>query len=376
MIVDVNEHVTRGTCTDAGTRQMSGIAASVACAIRSRSAAQVPYARWMRGLVALLLVTGCRASVIEECDTAEPGAHVECIVPDWVDRSFSLDVPAQWNGRSELPLIVMFHGGGGNRESADRSTCPGGDVDSPQCLSALAGSRGYAVAFPDGTGSRPVRGIRTWNGGGGNELQCTSGPACKARINDLAYFDDLLVEIERAIPIDDRRIYVTGISNGGAMAHRLGCERSDVIAGLVGVAGANEFADDGGTCTVSVPVRQIHGTADPCWQYDGGTQACAQDDGERKTGVPATMEGWRVRNGCAGRFTDTVRPERDASEPTTATFRSWEQCTAATELVIVTGGGHTWPNGHQYLGADTVGVVSPEVDNADLLDFFDAHRRP
>jgi polyhydroxybutyrate depolymerase len=303
------------------------------------------------------------------------GDHVECVVPGWLDRAFSLDVPPQWNGSDPLPLIIVFHGGGGSRQGTDRATCPGGDRESPECFAAKAGALGYAVALPDGTGSRPLRNIRTWNGGGGNELQCTSGGACRARINDLRYFDDLLVEIDRAVPIDDRRIYVTGISNGGAMAHRLGCERADVIAALVGVAGANEFADDGGLCEVQVPVRQIHGTADPCWQYDGGNQACLQDDGRPKTSVPATMEGWRVRNGCAATFTDVVRGERDASEPTSVTIRTWDGCAAATELVIVQGGGHTWPNGYQYVSADRVGVVSPEVDNADLLDFFDAHRR-
>jgi polyhydroxybutyrate depolymerase len=329
----------------------------------------------VRGWIIIAALAGCQGEPIDECDPLAPGAHAECIVPDWVDRSFSLDVPPQWNGSDPVPLIVVFHGGGGNRQSTDRSTCPDGDRDSPGCISAFAGARGYAVAFPDGTGARPLRNIRTWNGGGGNALQCTSGGACREGINDVRYFDDLLVEIQRALPIDDRRIYVTGISNGGAMSHRLGCERADVVAAVVGVAGANEFADDGGSCAVQVAVRQIHGTADPCWRFDGGSQACLQDDGVPKTSVPMTMEGWRVRNGCAEAFIDVARAERDATEPTTAVVRTWQGCAAATELVIVNGGGHTWPSGYQYLSSDRVGVVSPEVDNADLLDFFDAHRR-
>jgi polyhydroxybutyrate depolymerase len=329
----------------------------------------------VRGLLAIALLSACRGEPIDECAPLAPGDHAECIVPDWLDRAFTLDVPAGWNGSDALPLILVFHGGGGNRHSANRVTCPGGDTEAPECIAALAGARGYAVAFPDGTGSRPLRNVRTWNGGGGNELQCTSGPACKTKVNDLGYVDDLLAQIRRAIPVDDRRIYVTGISNGGAIAHRLACQRED-IAAVVGVAGANEFADDGGTCDVQVAVRQIHGTADPCWGFEGGSQACLQDDGERKTSVAATMEGWRTRNGCAATFTDVARPERDASEPTTVTVRTWDGCSAATELVIVTGGGHTWPGGYQYLSTDRVGLVSPEVSNADLLDFFDAHRRP
>jgi polyhydroxybutyrate depolymerase len=88
------------------------------------------------------------------------------------------------------------------------------------------------------------------------------------------------------------------------------------------------------------------------------------------------MENWRIRNGCAATFTDTPRPDRDPSDGTTLAIRRWDGCAAATELFIVDGGGHTWPGGWQYFSDDTVGTVSREDDNADILDFFDAHVRP
>jgi polyhydroxybutyrate depolymerase len=298
------------------------------------------------------------------------------VVPDWLDRSFELTVPPAWDGHSALPVIVLLHGGGGSRQTSNKSTCKGGDETSASCLVASAGMRGYAVVIPDGTGQRPLRNIRTWNGGGGNELQCTSGPACKSRVDDIRYFGDLMAQVRGTIPVDDRRIYATGISNGGAMSHRLACELPDQIAAIVGVSGANEFADDGGPCDVRVPVRQIHGTADPCWGFMGGAGACLQDDGRAKTSVATTMEGWRTRNGCAQTPIDTPRGERDPADGTSLTVRLWQGCTAATELLIVNGGGHTWPSGNPYADEDKVGLVSFEVDNADILDFFDAHVHP
>lgn len=331
----------------------------------------------MRLVPVVAMLAACNVDQLPACPDvgAGPGDHRACVVPGWLDRAFELDVPASWDGSATLPVIVLFHGGGGNRQSANRLTCPDGDESSGRCLVATATARGYAVVTPDGTGNRPLRNVRTWNGGGGNDLQCTSGGACAARVDDIGYVLDLLAEVRATIPVDDRRVFATGISNGGAMSHRVACELPDQIAAIVGVGGANEHADDGGPCAAQVPVRQIHGTLDPCWAYDGGTAACAQEDGEPKTSVAATMEGWRVRNGCSAQVTEAPRPERDPADDTALVISTWQGCAAATELFTVTGGGHTWPSGQPYLSTSIVGRVSTEVDNHDVVDFFDAHAR-
>lgn len=330
----------------------------------------------MRSAVLFFALAACRLDYAEDCANAKPGDHRACEMPGWTDRAFTLDVPATWDGTSPLPVILLFHGGGGNRGGANRTTCPVGSLDSPACLVAQATARGYAVVAPDGTGARPLRNVRTWNAGGGRQLQCVSGPACKSGVDDLRYFDDLMLELGRAFPVDAKRVYATGISNGGAISHRLACQRPDRIAAIAPVAGANQWADDGDACDAQVPIRQIHGTGDPCWAFDGGTAACAQDDGAAKTSVATTMAGWAARNGCTGEPVDVPRAKRDASDPTSLTIRTWPNCTTATELYIVEGGGHTWPSGWPYLDEDRVGRVSTEIDNADLLDFFDAHVLP
>ncbi len=328
-------------------------------------------------LAALALAAGCNLDRAERCaglDVAA-GDDLACVTPGWLDRAFDLHVPPGWDGTAPLPVIVLFHGGGASRGSSDRTTCPGGDRASPRCLVAQAEARGYAVIIPDGTGGRPLRGIRTWNAGGAPGWDCVSGAACQAGVDDLAYVSDMLAEVGRALPIDPHRRYATGISNGGALAHRLGCQLTPALAAIAPVSGANQFADTGGACSPALPVLQLHGTADPCWQFDGGTHACIGVDA-LKTSVAATLEGWRVRNGCAATFVDTPVPDRDPTDGVTVVHRVWDGCAQATELYRLDGGGHTWPGGYQYLGVDEVGPVDRDVDSSVILDFFDAHAAP
>jgi polyhydroxybutyrate depolymerase len=277
-------------------------------------------------------------------------------------------------------LLVVFHGGGGDSEGAFEITCPAGADDDPACLDEQALARGYIVVAPNGTGLRPLRNSRTWNAGGGNgDFYCSAGAACKAGVDDLAYFDDLLAEVGRIADYDRDRVYTTGLSNGSSMSHRLACERSSVVAAVAPVSGPNQHAESGGTCTGGVPVLHIHGTEDPCapWQ-DTVDASCSflTLDG-LKVGVPRTMEGWRSRNGCDDDTTEVDLPDTDPNDGTTATRVSWQNCAADVELIEIGEGGHTWPGGRQYLSVDSIGRLSSDFSASEvMLDFFDAHPTP
>lgn len=329
-------------------------------------------------LCAILSVTslGC-VKTLDRCERARPGASLECPIEKFFDRAFSIRVPAGWDGNTALPVIVAFHGGGGNRESAETVTCPNGASGEAGCLTALANAAGYALVLPDGTGLRPTRNVRSWNAGGGvNGWQCVSRGACQQGVDDVAFFDQLLVEVARVVPIDPRRVFLTGLSNGGAISHRLACERSSVVAAIATVGGTNQFAAAGARCDARVPVLAIHGSEDPCWGYETGTDACAFLEPGRKVGVDDSMEGWRARNGCAATFADAPLPD-SASDGTRSTRRTWTGCSAALERIRVEGGGHTWPGGNQYLEPSVVGRVARDFRASDeILRFFNAHPRP
>jgi polyhydroxybutyrate depolymerase len=342
------------------------------------SATKAKMAAMRRWPVMLLLLAGGCFDPLERCAgrSVAAGDDLECPMPGWLDRSFELRLPASWDGSSPLPLVVAFHGGGGNRQAAARVTCMGGDTGDPGCLAAVALAAGYAVLSPDGLGTRPVRNVRTWNAGGGaGRWQCVSGAACKSGADDLRYLDELFDEVARILPVDPARVHATGLSNGGAMSHRVACERPGRFASVAPVGGANQFAVAGGACPGGVDVLHIHGTEDPCWRFEESADACAQQDGGWKVGVPESTAAWAARNGCQATPVEELLPDADPDDGTRTTRLRYTGCADDVELLRIEGGGHTWPRGFAYFGEDTVGRVAQDFGSEVIVEFFRAHPR-
>ena len=296
-------------------------------------------------------------------------------VPDWDDRDYLLHLPPGYDGSAATPVVVAFHGGGGKKEGVNRSTCRDGDEGADNCLFAVADREGFIVVAPDGVDARGLKG-RSWNAGGGEDgWRCVGGVACESGSDDVAYTDDLLAELARALRVDADRVYATGISNGAAMSHRLACERSEVFAAIAPVAGANQALGWPG-CAPSrpVPVLHLHGTEDPCWGYDGAIEEdlCADAGDGPFMDVETSMDFWREQNGCA-EAVETARADQ-ADDGTEVVDVVGQGCAADTTLVRIEGGGHTWPDGWQYLREKRIGRVSAEVSGSDeIWAFFQAH---
>lgn len=329
-------------------------------------------ARW---LALILVCAGCadlESLQTKPCDEAAPGVNVTCAVEGYKNRDYDLVIPKLTPPTSGYPVIIALHGGGGDRKGALRTTCPLGDIDSPECLHEMAADTGYAVVAPDGTVGGLLAG-RTWNAGGGvDSWRCVSGKACEENLDDVAYFDALLDDISKRIKVDRDRVFVTGLSNGGAMAHRLACERSESIAAIAPVAGALQFAVSG-TCEPTRPVGilHIHGADDPCWKYEGGEPECAiGQSGKNHVGVESSMSRWASILGCEGQPDEDRLPDT-ASDGTTTLRRTWSDCGTRLQLLKVEGGGHTWPNGQPYLGESVVGKVTHDFGNEVIIAFFD-----
>ncbi len=182
----------------------------------------------------------------------------------------------------------------------------------------------------------------------------------------MAFVVAMVAAIEQGLPIDPRRVYVTGISNGGMLAYRLACDTS-----LFAAAGPDS-ATLLGSCPSPHPlsVIHLHGTADTRIRYDGG-----QGDGAAKIDgppVPDVVASWRSIDGCAAPTTST-----DGAVTT-----SVASCPdgRAVELITIAGAGHQWPGAPQrpelekLLGLDAPSTALDATQT--IWEFFAAHPAP
>lgn len=97
-------------------------------------------------------------------------------------------------------------------------------------MSAKADKEGFFVVYPNGDGPAPPF-LLTWNARG------CCGFSSSGKVDDLGFVRKLLQHLQQQLPIDRSRIFVTGISNGGMIANRIGCALSDIVAAVAPVAG-------------------------------------------------------------------------------------------------------------------------------------------
>lgn len=247
-------------------------------------------------------------------------------------RTFQVHIPPAYDGTTPLPVVLNYHGRT-NTSSQQRRLSE---------MDATADSEGFIVVYPDGVGE-------TWNAG----LCC--GESMTRDIDDVAFTSAMIDALEGALCMNNRRVYATGLSNGGFMAHKLACELSDRIAAIAPVAGTN--LTTGCSPSRPVPVLHFHGDADLIVPYRGFGGFVSVDD---------TMDGWVERNGCsAGSSEDLDRGD--------ALCESWSGCTdgATVRLCTIRGGGHQWPGGVTIpgLGSNTSDISATEM----MWQFFSMH---
>jgi polyhydroxybutyrate depolymerase len=179
--------------------------------------------------------------------------------------------------------------------------------------------------------------------------------------------------------IDRDRIYVTGISNGGMMSYRLACDLADQITAVAAVT-ANLSEELAARCDPArpVPLLILNGTEDPLIRWEGGEIKVFRKSRGNVLSVDETVEMWRAFNGCPADPQVEVLPDESPGDHTRVRREVYAPWTdgAVIDLMVVEGGGHTWPGGYQYLPDWLVGRTSRDIDaNVVIWDFLAAHAR-
>jgi polyhydroxybutyrate depolymerase len=298
--------------------------------------------------------------------TLTPGDHTFSIQHGGRSRSYIVHMPRGASPDRGRPVILAFHGGGGEAEGFKRYAG----------LDAIADREGVVVVYPYGSGPLRRR-LLTWNAG-----DCC-GYAMNQRVDDVSFAMAVLDDVARRVNVDTRRIYATGHSNGAMMSYRLGAERADRIVAIAPVAGSHDL--DRFAPSRAVAVLDIHSVDDPRALYNGGTGPPFPGTNVRSSHRPVeeSIGRWRVHNGCSAqpRTVETRKgtaPSGGASQ--TATLLAWDGCVqgGVVEHWKLTGVGHGWPGNARaelregLIGPPTTLVVAAE----EIWKFFSKTQRP
>ncbi|MDA1019820.1 MAG: prolyl oligopeptidase family serine peptidase [Bacteroidetes bacterium] len=164
-----------------------------------------------------------------------------------MERQYLIYIPNSYNEQSKLPLMINFHGFGGEVNDHLAYTD----------MRSLADSENFILIYPQGS---ELGGYSHWNA-------TLNGGDNKSTVDDLG-FVEALINLHSDI-VNLKRVYAVGYSNGGMMSYALACYKSNLIAAIGSVSGSMLQTD----CTPShsIPLIKLHGTSDSVISYDGNS---------------------------------------------------------------------------------------------------------
>lgn len=284
--------------------------------------------RFIYLLVVILTISSCggggsSTEIITEENSAEPcqnyvssnggGKTFNCSVfHEEKNRQFFIYEGSSYSGNA--PILFVLHG------YTSRALW----IMNYSGFQSIADEFGFLVIYPQGT-LLPSSGQTHWNVGGWTTSSTT---------DDVSFINSLINFIDDEYSIDPKRIYSTGMSNGGYMSYKLACDLSSKIAAVVSVTGSMTIQTIDG-CNPSHPtsVAQIHGLQDSVVSYYGNVWSKP---------IEEVMEYWANYNNCSN--------ESNSSEITGSngggTHDVYSECDnqASVELFLMNNMGHDWPN--------------------------------
>lgn len=291
----------------------------------------------------LALLAGCDLanSADPQVLTRPAGITSEALKFGGLDRSYLLVIPKNPKP-GPLPVVIALHGVTSNARSMATITE----------IQKYADRDGFIGVVPNGSG-----GLSGWNAGWID----LSG----AKADDVGFIRTILDRTEGELPIDKKRVFVIGHSNGAFLANKVAAEMSDRIAAFASVAGSIGLKTGAKIPDPKRPVSAlfIHGKADSVVSYDGTVQALISP-----VSAPDSAAFWAQRDGA---IASPVKTEYAAGKAVRTVYSKGREGTEV-ELITTKSGLHDFPGGPFRGSRESVhGIVAME----EILRFFAAHPR-
>ena len=270
------------------------------------------------------------------------------------ERTFKIYVSTSWLQGQSVPLLLALHGGGGDSQDMVDLTF--------SRFNTIADREGLIVAYPDGV-------EKMWEDGRPSLMHVVT-------TDDVGFIGALIDRMMANYNIDTKRVYATGMSNGARMCYRLANDLSGKITAIAPVSGAipaeRVWTLPGPTKPVSV--LALNGTSDPLAPWNGGPPLFGgHEDG---LSVRDSLSYFINYNLCSTVAVINYLPNIDPADGTTVWKELYANGTRGSEVVLcgVMEGGHTWPDGLQYLDESVIGKTTRDINACEVIwDFFETH---
>jgi len=303
---------------------------------------------------AALFSNGCQKE-IEQKEHFDSGDYAFSVKVGEIERKYTVHIPPGYDVSKPVPLVIMFHGGGGTAAGSMIHTDWASKADQEEFL----------VAFPEGTAPDPtqpgnfLKNPQTWNDGSGRHH------AGMVEANDIGFTGAMLDELLATFAIDSKRIYMTGFSNGASIAYRVGVELQNRVAAVAALGGHLLLREI--ELERSISLLSIFGMDDPLNPPEGGEIIFGAV--YQQPPIEKSVLQWTEALGCV------PEPEIIYAHNGIKAV-SFAHCRENAEVILYTieGLGHVWPGGKNLLPESWVGKPSDKLKANDVVwEFFEKH---
>jgi polyhydroxybutyrate depolymerase len=272
-------------------------------------------------------------------------------------RDFILHIPEDHEKLTNIPLLIVLHGGGGTAKGMIGLT--------KGRFNELSDQHGFLVVYAQGL-------KKSWNDGRTDPISF----AHKNDIDDIGFISGIIQKVISDYKADPGQVLVTGISNGGFMSIRISRELADQVKAVVPVCAAIPVTTKSAHLNAPpVNILIINGTADPLVPYNGGEVTVLSRTRGTVISTDETVGIFVKRNACSAVPMIKELEDIDPQDNTRVIREEYVSTETGKKVVLleIKGGGHTWPGGWQYLNEKWVGKTCMDINACDeIWSFFNS----
>ncbi len=269
------------------------------------------------------------------------------------ERRYRIHLPKDYQPGTKYPLVVALHGVSFGARIMELNTG----------FSRLADKEGFIVVYPYGTRANMFS-LYSWD----SKFCCKF--AFEKRVDDVGFVASVMREVIDEYSVDADKVYLTGHSNGGMLAHLVALKHPDKVKALAVVSSAigGTLEKDGDfylpeKTYVPTPIMIINSKEDPFVPFGGGNSAGF--DIYSFSSAYDTVNFWLENNDCQ-------RHPAEISNQDIFSKEVYNECKDGAEVVMYAyNGGHAWPGSAKEFFKN---ISGKSVNATELIwEFFKSH---